>query len=171
MRFIAAAFILSLAGSVVADETAKPKALSVTVSADSDHAAKLAMDDRIKPLLNRRTAFTNRPYWWVLPKKLPFAGFIPIAVGEKEEQKIEVVAEGWIHIAVANEGPDSWDTNPDHVTAFARQHEWEKTDIAIGYRVPLKQRATPMSIYRKKVPIGELTIPRVNWSGPVIVIP
>jgi len=171
MRLITAAIILSLAGSDLADETAKSKALPVTESADSDHAAKLAMDDRIEPLLNRRTAFSNRPYWWVLPKKLPFARFVRIAVGEEEDQKLQIVRGGWIHIALANEGPDSRDASPEHVTAFAKKSGWEKTDIAIGYRVPLKQRATPMSVYRKKVPVGELTIPRVNWSGPVILIP
>ena len=105
MRLLITAIILSLPGSVLAEEADTANVLPVTESAGPDHAAKLAMDDRFKPLLNRRTAFRNRPYWWELPRKLPFDRFIPISLGAKEQQKIQVVEGGWIHIALANQGP------------------------------------------------------------------
>ncbi len=176
MRLLITAIILSLPGGVLAEEADTAKVLPVTESAGPDHAAKLAMDDRMKPLLNRRTAFGNRPYWWELPRNLPFDRFIPISLGAKEQQKIQVVEGGWIHIALANQGPKDpvrgrlRDTD-SHVTAFAKKNGFEKTDMTIGYRVPLYERATRMFVYRKKVPVGELKIRRVNWSGPVILIP
>ncbi len=81
MRLLTTAIILSLPCSVLADEADTAKALPVTESAGPDHAAKLAIDDRIEPLLNRKPAFRNRPYWWVLPKQQPFTRFIPTLVG------------------------------------------------------------------------------------------
>lgn len=157
-------------------------AMSVKESASPEHAAMLAENRSIEPLLNRKEAFSNRPYWWELPKDLPFRRFIRIGVGKKEDQKIRIERAGWIHVALARQGPSnpSGGFDPDrprprdtdlYVNEFAEKYGFEKTDMTIGYRVPLHARATRMFIYRKKVPVGELTIPRVNWSGPVVLLP
>lgn len=75
------------------------------------------------------------------------------------------------HIALANDGLDGPGKPGRQASVFAKENGWEKTDVKIGYRVPLHAKATPMFVYRKKVPVGQLTLPRVNWSGPVILLP
>lgn len=153
------------------------KTLSVAESASPEHAATLANDKRSEVFKGADGAFNNRPYWWVRPKNFPLHRFIRIGVGDDEEltrqqqireQAIEIEKAGWLHIALADEGPG----NAGRLSSeFAKEHGWEKTDTQLGYRVPKQARATRMFVYRKKVPVGQLTLPRVNWSGPVILLP
>lgn len=115
-----------------------------------------------QPFSNRVRAFTNRVYVWNdISPSWPLKQFAPVAGGKQVPIQIDVSSPGWVFIAFSTGDKAS-------VATYLTDHSWQPTPYTFSYNAHGK---TTMRIFRKQLSVGEYAIPRINFSGPVLLKP
>ncbi|MEM7393269.1 MAG: hypothetical protein AAF492_13075, partial [Verrucomicrobiota bacterium] len=116
----------------------------------------------IKPLRNRQAAYSNRKYVWMnIPDDFPFSQFAMVPGGGTAPIKGSVTTSGWLYAAINEEADASRLKN-------LAEKGWEKTTMEFAYSAG---GGTKMVVYKKRMRRGPFTLPRMHWSGPVLLLP
>lgn len=113
-------------------------------------------------LKNGAKAFLDRTYTWGdIPKDFPCRQFAPIRGEGQDPIVIQVKSPGIVYIALNNE-------HPQRVAAFLRNFDWKPTEAKMSHSARGK---TPVYVFQRVYETGEHIIPRVNFSGPTLLLP
>ena len=115
---------------------------------------------RISFLRDGQQAFSNREYAWKnVPSDLPFARVTMVKGGGQAPVVVNVTRAGWLTIAIRHEEGKF----PDCII----RNGWERTKHQFAYTA---HGSSKMYVFRKNVQRGTLTIPRLTWAGPVVLL-
>ena len=117
---------------------------------------------KIGTLTEDEQAFSNRGYTWTNVKStLPLMHHLVVAGGDRSPITLQVTKPGWVYVAISEE-------NREETLLRLQRDGW--TPLAGGFAYSTRP-PTPMAIDRKRFETGPATIERLNWSGPIPLLP
>ena len=116
---------------------------------------------RVLVMKSGTLAYGNSDLVWELPGGFPFSRFTLLNGDGKHGIECKVVEPGLAYVAIRSRSDET-------AHAFLRDRGWQKTMIRFAYSAG---GGTEMDVYRKSVALGALKLPRLDLSGPILLLP
>lgn len=119
----------------------------------------------IKKLAVGLRVFSNRPYVWkFVAPELPVKQFTQIRGGGEDPIELSVKTSGWVFLAVQVH------EDPKKTIDYLRRLGWTDMQLLLRHNPPGRDTHR-WTIVRKWFPEGPASIPRLYFSGPIVLLP